>query len=179
MKKSSRRGFTLIEIMVAVAIMGILASIGLGSYISSLSKGRDSQRKQDLAQIQKALSAYQNDFQSYPGCSTNLKIVGCGDGTEECDWGDSFSRDIDVGGGETETKTYMSRLPSDPSSDASYVYISDGDQYQLFATLENGNDPDYQSGGYGSLNCGSVDCYYGLPSPNTNLDSVMSTDNCN
>ncbi|MGB9706948.1 MAG: type IV pilin protein, partial [Microgenomates group bacterium] len=59
-------GFTLIELLVAVAILGILATVGLGSFQSSQMKGRDARRKSDLSQIQKALEMYYNDKGAYP-----------------------------------------------------------------------------------------------------------------
>lgn len=172
MRNEKVKGFTLIEILIAMAIMGILASVGFGSYIRSLKKGRDAQRKSDLNQVQSALEAYMSDFQVYPGCNSEGKILGCGDGDTVCEWGDSFVRNV----GDT-TKTYMSRLPDDPVSGASYVYVSNGDQYQLFSVLENGQDPDYVDS-Y-TIECGEEACKYGVPSPNNNMSTEMAiADHC-
>ena len=60
------RGFTLLEMTVVLAIMGILASAAIGAYLASQQKGRDAQRKSDLAQIQRALEAYIGDHGLYP-----------------------------------------------------------------------------------------------------------------
>ncbi len=172
MRDKQVRGFTLMEILIAMAIIGILASVGFGSYIRSLKKGRDAQRKSDLNQVQSALEAYMSDFQVYPGCNSEGKIVGCSDGDADCDWGDSFVRNV----GDT-TKTYMSRLPEDPVSGADYVYVSDGDKYQLFSVLENDQDPDYVDS-YTTV-CGEEACKYGVPSPNNNMSAEMTiADDC-
>lgn len=55
MKKS---GFTMIELLVVIAIIGILMTLGLGSYTKSLSRGRDSKRIQDMKEAQKSFELY-------------------------------------------------------------------------------------------------------------------------
>lgn len=61
-----KRGFTLVEILIVVSIIGLLASIvlvGLGSFRS---RGRDARRIADLRQTQNALELYYSKFGSYP-----------------------------------------------------------------------------------------------------------------
>lgn len=171
-----RWGFTLIEILVTVAIMGILAGIGYGSYINSLKKGRDGQRKSDLGQVQKALEAYVSDYQVYPSCSSSGQIVACGvDGGDACVWGESFSRN--VGGVGTDSKIYMGSLPSDPSSGVNYIYVSDGSEYQLLSVLENAQDADYDDS-Y-TVSCGSESCKYKVVSANGDVSTKMlPADHC-
>lgn len=57
----SKRAFTLIELLVVIALIAIIAGIISTAYISSQQKGRDAQRKSDLAQVKKALDAAKND----------------------------------------------------------------------------------------------------------------------
>ena len=61
-----KKGFTLIELLVVIAILGLLATVGLSSFRTSQLKGRDSKRKSNLSQIQKALEMYYNDYGQYP-----------------------------------------------------------------------------------------------------------------
>ncbi len=56
-----KRGFTLIELLVVVAILGILASVGMGQFFTAQKRGRDTQRKESLASIARALEMYYND----------------------------------------------------------------------------------------------------------------------
>lgn len=63
---SQSKGFTLIELMVVIAIIGILASIISVSLISSKAKGRDAKRIADIKTIQLALETYYSDNASYP-----------------------------------------------------------------------------------------------------------------
>ena len=61
--KTERRsaGFTMIEIMVVVAIIAVLTTIGIISYSSTQKKARDGKRKADLEQVRSALVLYRTD----------------------------------------------------------------------------------------------------------------------
>jgi len=112
-KSKREKGFTLIEILIVVAIIGILSSIvlvGLGSFRS---RGRDARRVADLREVQNALELYYAKTGAYPvgknvGVATlNLQNEGIG----------------------------VTKIPSDPGS-GTYQYGSDGKSYVLSATLE-------------------------------------------
>lgn len=61
------RGFTLMELLIVVAIIGILASIAMASYITAQKKGRDSRRINNLKEVQSAWEQYYADNNStYP-----------------------------------------------------------------------------------------------------------------
>ncbi len=54
----SKKGFTLIELMVVIALVAVLTSIGFAAFNGIQSKTRDSKRKQDLKQLSIALELY-------------------------------------------------------------------------------------------------------------------------
>lgn len=62
----AKRGFTLIEILVALTIIGVLISVGTVAFNNTLDKGRDNRRKQDLASIKAALILFFEDNHYYP-----------------------------------------------------------------------------------------------------------------
>lgn len=58
------KGFSLVEILVVVAILGILAGVVSYTLVGHQKKARDAQRKSDLAQVKRALQAAKNDCKS-------------------------------------------------------------------------------------------------------------------
>jgi prepilin-type N-terminal cleavage/methylation domain-containing protein len=56
----TKRGFTLIEMLVVISLIGILAALSLVSFTSVQKQARDTVRKSDLKQYQNALEAYAN-----------------------------------------------------------------------------------------------------------------------
>jgi prepilin-type N-terminal cleavage/methylation domain-containing protein len=58
--ESSKKGFTLVELMITVAIIAIISAVGMVSYSQAQSLGKDAKRKQDLRSIAVALQLYYN-----------------------------------------------------------------------------------------------------------------------
>jgi len=59
-------GFTLIEMLIIITLIGILVTIAVPSYQRSLLKAREAVLKEDLYQIRKAIDAYFADHAKYP-----------------------------------------------------------------------------------------------------------------
>ncbi len=68
--KNTRRGFTLIEILVVIAIIGILSSVVLASLATSRAKARDAKRVADIDEVRKALELYYDSNGAYPPTNT-------------------------------------------------------------------------------------------------------------
>lgn len=137
-KFSIKKGFTLIEILIVISIIGILSSLLLSNLQDARARARDTQRKNDLKQVKTALRMYYNDNQQYPDDDGSGNISCCA-------WGNPFI----VSGA-----TYMKALPQDPlGSNYSYYYDRvNSDSFNLYACLENKSD---SSGG---SDCGSLSC---------------------
>lgn len=69
---SRRRGFTLIEVIVALAIMVTLAAVVLPSVVSSLDRARLDRAQDSLQAIADAVVAFHNDVDRYPATLTQL-----------------------------------------------------------------------------------------------------------
>jgi prepilin-type N-terminal cleavage/methylation domain-containing protein len=64
---AGRQGFTLMELLIVIGIIGILISISVASYSSAQKKGRDSRRYADMKAVQNAYEQYYADNNgSYP-----------------------------------------------------------------------------------------------------------------
>jgi prepilin-type N-terminal cleavage/methylation domain-containing protein len=125
MAKLKKSGFTLIEMLVVIAIIGLLASISVVAFGSALKKGRDSKRKNDLAQIGKffAMSCYLPDA-----------------GGGEYDLAPVFE---EVKVKNPQISAYIKTAPKDPlvgtDTQSYYMYkvTDDGRSCVLYANLEN------------------------------------------
>ena len=67
MSTANRRGFTLVELLVVISIIGTLMSLLLPAVNQALEAARAAQCKNNLNQIAKATSAYEGSFGAYPG----------------------------------------------------------------------------------------------------------------
>jgi len=126
------RGFTLIELLVVVAIIGLLASIGLASYGIVREKGRDARRIQDVRELQEALNAYTISENVFPISPTAVTL----DGT------DTVSTALLNTG-------VLNAIPRDPQFPITeYAYQSDtgGSTYTISFCLETDSIPNFAQG---------------------------------
>ncbi len=131
-----RQGFTLVELLIVISIIGVLAGFLFVNFSSVRERGRDARRKSDLDQLKTALRLYYNDYQHYPTDDSDGNLNGCGvTGDQACTWGENFG---------TNTMSYM-KLPLDPVNQGSLIYryemYGSEDGFRLFANLENNSDP--------------------------------------
>jgi len=134
----SRRatGFTLIEIMVVVAILGILAALIVPKIISRPDEARISAARQDVATLAQALKLYKLDNLAYPTTDQGLQAL----------VNKPAAAPIPMN---WKTGGYLERLPKDPWGH-DYRYLNPGlhgeiDIYSLGADGEpggEGNDAD-------------------------------------
>lgn len=128
-----RKGFTLIEILIVVAIIGILASVALVGLAPAQRRGRDARRLSDIKQAQTALELYYSKCGYYPGqVQAGTTCTGRVGGPS--DWA-ALETVI------TQSNLGIRDLPNDPTGGASYQYASsDGSSYTLAAILEDKNN---------------------------------------
>ena len=152
MKK--KKGFTLIEILIAISILAILATIGMSTYSQAQMRGRDAKRKQDLRAVATALELFYQKNKRFPcagwlnssSAPTSWVSDGPVTGVPTCT-GTNGPNDI-------LTPNFINVLPKDPVNtgtqpwlDGHLVYGYRGwecapQAYVLIAELENKNDPD-------------------------------------
>ena len=128
-----RKGFTLIEILIVVAIIAILASIVLVGLGPTQQAGRDARRLSDLRQVQNGLELYFSKCGYYPGAA----VAGSCSGTP---FG-QISTWVALKASLTGSGIGVSTMPADPSAGHTYYYgtTATGGSYVLGAVLENAN----------------------------------------
>ena len=109
----SSRGFTLIEVMVVVVILGVLAAIVVPKIMDRPDAARITKVKSDIRAISSALQLYRLDNFHYPSTQQGLEAL-----VEE-PAGRPEARNWKQGG-------YMDRVPRDPWGNA-YRYLSPGE----------------------------------------------------
>jgi prepilin-type N-terminal cleavage/methylation domain-containing protein len=82
--KLTSRGFTLVELMIVIAIIGILAAALFPSLTSYLARGRDTSRVSAIKEISTGIAAYNVDKSSFPAGTTNAVPASAAVGAAEC-----------------------------------------------------------------------------------------------
>jgi prepilin-type N-terminal cleavage/methylation domain-containing protein len=70
-KRTRQNGFTIVELLIVIVVIGILAAITIITYNGIQARSRDTQRLVDLLAIQKALELDRTDNGGYPLCEAS------------------------------------------------------------------------------------------------------------
>lgn len=132
--KKSALGFTLVELLVVIALIAILAVVGVAVYRGVIASARDTKRKADIASIAKALEQYRLVNGKYPLAGA----ISC-EGNWDCTNGYTTCLKNAL------VPTYIQDLPKDPQNICNwnngkfykYQASADGNFYQLAVSLEN------------------------------------------
>lgn len=106
--REMRRGFTLIEVLTVITIIGILASLGAYVYTSALGRSRDSQRISDMQFIRNGLEQFYLDNRSYP-------VYQGTDTLPEATWQLEGGYDCQSATKKYLAPKYLAAIPQDPS----------------------------------------------------------------
>lgn len=128
----------MIELLLVLAIIGVLTSFLLVNFIGAKARARDAQRKSDMRQMQAAFELYRSDQGTYPASP----LPACGSSLTN------------------GTTIYMQKIPCDPLGTGQYVYTytqtGGGSGYTLAACLENVNDSQKDSTNNSALCAGGT-----------------------
>lgn len=117
-KKMGQQGFTIVELLIVIVIIGILAALVFVQFNNMQARGRDAERKADIRLIESKLAEYNADEGAYP----------------EAEEGDAIATSLAPINGIPDDAL------ADPSDGSDYTYVSDGATYTLTATLERPGD---------------------------------------
>ncbi|MBI2595389.1 type II secretion system protein [Candidatus Daviesbacteria bacterium] len=159
------KGFTLVELLIAVLIMSVSAAIGFTVYGPSQIVSRDARRKNDLRALAVALELYKQANGRYPCANVwNLSSSATSNWINDINYNISPCQGFATNTQKALDTTYINQIPIDPSSNGGnpttgpnkgYAYgfksgltggscptTPAGNYYVLVTTLENANDKD-------------------------------------
>ena len=107
-------GFTIVELLIVIVVIGILAAISIVAYNNIQQKSRDSILMQDIATIRKALEMYKTEHGRYPSQVPNPGIIG-------------WEVSSDSGAFISSISSAISSIPEDPTNNPNhhYAYVRD------------------------------------------------------
>lgn len=117
LRRKAQAGFTLIEIMVVIMILGLLATLVVQNLRGATDKAKRTKAAADIAGLKTALDRYYMDNGSYPTTDQGLQALVTPPSNGR------MPQNYEQGG-------YISRLPLDPWGNP-YFYQSDGNGYAL------------------------------------------------
>jgi general secretion pathway protein G len=129
-RAGAQRGFTLLEIMVVVVIIGLLAAIVVPNFIGNIDTASINRAKQDIRGIETALNLYRLDNYRYPSTEEGLEALVRNPGEERApNW-----------------KQQLRKLPTDPwKKPYMYAYPGQHGEYDVYTYGADG-----QEGGEGA-----------------------------
>lgn len=110
MHKTSAAGFTLVEVMVVVVILGVLAALIVPRVVGRTDEARAVAAKQDIVSVMQALKLYRIDNRRYPTNEQGLQAL--------------VSRPT-LEPPPPNWKKYLDKLPADPWGNT-YLYLNPG-----------------------------------------------------
>lgn len=125
-RRRAERGFTLLEIMVVVVIIGLLAAIVAPNFIGQIDTAAVNRARQDIRGIETALDLYRLDNFKYPSTEDGLEALVSNPGEDAApNW-----------------KQYLRRIPTDPWNKP-YLYANPGQRggsYDVFTYGADGRE---------------------------------------
>lgn len=120
--KVKQSGFTIVELLIVIVVVGILAAISIAAYTGTQQRARDSARTTAVRQIQRALELYRVEHGRYPpqvAIATNAPPGFTGI------WGTGYQYSVDTRDNWLQSLVsagFASSIPKDPMNDNDHYF---------------------------------------------------------
>ena len=118
------KGFTALELLIVLAVFGLLVTLAVLSLNSARARTRDAQRLSDVSVLRNGLSQYYSEKATYP-VSTDLYLAQPGAKADKLT-SDGFSASQDA-----HPPIYLDRVPMGPTANEYYHYHGGPNGYSL------------------------------------------------
>jgi type II secretion system protein G len=115
-RHSTSRGFSLVELLIVCAVIGLIAAIAIPNLVNAIQRGRQARTVGDLRGLATAIAMYQQDYAKFPVQESWVMI-------------DEI---------EASVIAYMGSMSKTDGWRRSFMYISNGDNYTLVSYGMNG-----------------------------------------
>ena len=124
-KENLKLGFTLIEIMIVITLLGLIMGFAVTNYTARQQEGNRKGAKILMKQLQTALEDYNRTCNVYPTDAEGLDALVKKPASNTC-------KDYDPNG-------YLNKVPQDPWQHT-FVYLSDGKTYEIKSLGKDGRE---------------------------------------
>lgn len=129
-----QKGYTLIELLIVVAIIGLLAAIAIPNLINALQRSRQKRTMADMRAISEAVEMYHQDISAFP-----------------------IYVDVDADALRTDLQIYVKQFNGFDGWNHPFSYTSDGDNYTLVSRgSDRSLDGAWPLGATGNFHCDIV-----------------------
>jgi general secretion pathway protein G len=126
-RRKGEQGFTLVELMIVMTIIGILAAIAIPSYIRAVQKAKEAVLREDLHTMRTAIDSYTVDKEKAPDSLDDLVQAG-----------------------------YLKSIPKDPMTSSSDTWITNQSDTMTDINETQGGMDDVHSGSEGIASDGTT-----------------------
>jgi len=113
---STSRGFSLIELLIVCAVIGLIAAIAIPNLVNAIQRARQARTVGDIRAISNSVAMYHQDYADFPISTSWAEIATV----------------------EEALNAYMENIPANDGWQRAFMYISDGDTYTVASYGLNG-----------------------------------------